>query len=395
VIMSRLTRLYAVLAITFGVVAYAWAANNIRIQGAGASYELKTTDNSGVHTPHVNVDSIASGAQVDLLTMRGTKAPGTAAANSLLAGGIYTSAGVTLTDGQQAALQMSSAGLLLTSAVGGATSDLQTAGNDALGDILGAINSSSAETTAPGTGASQMLGVQGATGMVPLDIKGTGTAGTAATGVVTVQGIASMTPLLATLSGTNNITNISGTVSLPTGASTAAKQPALGTAGSASSDVITVQGVASMTPLLANPGTAANWAVGPTASAPPANAVYQGASVGGNLTGLVGCNSVAKYDASTSGSTQIVALTSTQTIRICGYSIMSGGTANVKLVSGTGSNCATSPTDITPAWQLTAQAGIVDRSVYWQGLAAVVSEALCINASAGVAVQALVYYSKS
>lgn len=36
---------------------------------------------------------------------------------------------------------------------------------------------------------------------------------------------------------------------LPTGASTAAKQPALGTAGTASSDVITVQGIASMTPI--------------------------------------------------------------------------------------------------------------------------------------------------
>lgn len=53
-------------------------------------------------------------------------------------------------------------------------------------------------------------------------------------------------------SGTWNINNISGTVSLPTGASTAAKQPALGTAGSASADVITVQGIASMTPLLVN-----------------------------------------------------------------------------------------------------------------------------------------------
>jgi hypothetical protein len=36
---------------------------------------------------------------------------------------------------------------------------------------------------------------------------------------------------------------------LPTGASTSAKQPALGTAGSASTDVITVQGIASMTAL--------------------------------------------------------------------------------------------------------------------------------------------------
>lgn len=56
-------------------------------------------------------------------------------------------------------------------------------------------------------------------------------------------------PTAAAQNGTWNITNISGTVSLPTGAATAAKQPALGTAGSASSDVITVQGIASMTAL--------------------------------------------------------------------------------------------------------------------------------------------------
>jgi hypothetical protein len=90
-----------------------------------------------------------------------------------------------------------------------------------------------------------------------------GTAGTASSDVITVQGITSMTPLLATItfasaqavtqSGTWNITNISGTVSLPTGASTAAKQPALGTAGSASTDVITIQGIASMTKLLVTP----------------------------------------------------------------------------------------------------------------------------------------------
>ncbi len=42
------------------------------------------------------------------------------------------------------------------------------------------------------------------------------------------------------------------TLPLPTGAATAAKQPALGTAGTASSDVITVQGIASMTPVNVN-----------------------------------------------------------------------------------------------------------------------------------------------
>lgn len=45
-------------------------------------------------------------------------------------------------------------------------------------------------------------------------VSGTGTAGSAATGVLTVQGIASMTPLLATLSGTNNIATVSTVTSL-------------------------------------------------------------------------------------------------------------------------------------------------------------------------------------
>jgi len=50
--------------------------------------------------------------------------------------------------------------------------------------------------------------------------------------------------------GGNTIT-VDGTVAV-TGVSTAAKQPALGTAGTASTDVITVQGIAAMTPLLVN-----------------------------------------------------------------------------------------------------------------------------------------------
>lgn len=62
----------------------------------------------------------------------------------------------------------------------------------------------------------------------------------------------------AAQSGTWNITNISGTVSLPTGAATAVKQPALGTAGTASADVITVQGIASMTPVQVSQSTASN-----------------------------------------------------------------------------------------------------------------------------------------
>jgi hypothetical protein len=60
------------------------------------------------------------------------------------------------------------------------------------------------------------------------------------------------TSFAATQSGTWNITNISGTVSLPTGAATSAKQPTLGTAGTPSSDVISVQGVSNGTALTIN-----------------------------------------------------------------------------------------------------------------------------------------------
>lgn len=66
---------------------------------------------------------------------------------------------------------------------------------------------------------------------------------TAITGTLTVATHA------VTQNGTWNVTDVSGIVSLPTGASTAAKQPALGIAGTPSADVLTVQGVTSMTAL--------------------------------------------------------------------------------------------------------------------------------------------------
>ena len=76
-------------------------------------------------------------------------------------------------------------------------------------------------------------------------------------GTVTVTGVATAANQLAdghgvaaSQAGTWNITNVSGTVSLPTGAATAAKQPALGTAGASSADVISVQGIAAGTALI-------------------------------------------------------------------------------------------------------------------------------------------------
>jgi hypothetical protein len=90
-----------------------------------------------------------------------------------------------------------------------------------------------------------------------------GTAGTASADVITVQGVASMTaikvdgsgvtqPVSGTITanaGTGTMAVSAASLPLPSGASTAAKQAALGTAGSASADVLSVQGIASMTAL--------------------------------------------------------------------------------------------------------------------------------------------------
>lgn len=73
-----------------------------------------------------------------------------------------------------------------------------------------------------------------------------GTAGTASADVITVQGITSMTALKVDGSAVTQPVS-AASLPLPTGAATAAKQPAIGTAGSSSADVLSVQGIASGT----------------------------------------------------------------------------------------------------------------------------------------------------
>lgn len=148
--------------------------------------------------------------------------------------------------------------------------DASYTGLNNAGTLIGAIGDSSGRTivVGPGTAGSAtggVLTVQGVTSMTPLLAAGTGTAGTAATGVVTVQGITSMTPLL--VNGSGSTQPVSGTVAATESGiwtvqpgNTANTTPWLvtgsGTAGSAASGVITVQGIASMTALSTDQTTA-------------------------------------------------------------------------------------------------------------------------------------------
>jgi hypothetical protein len=105
------------------------------------------------------------------------------------------------------------------------------------------------------------------------------------------------------------------------------------------------------------------------------------------------CQQSAIYDASTSGSTKLVTGAGNTRIFVCGFDFFSGGTVSLKLVYGTGGTCGTGTASITPAFQFVAQTGIVDPSAYWRGLTVVpAGNDLCINASSGIAAQAIVYY---
>ena len=118
-----------------------------------------------------------------------------------------------------------------------------------------------AVTATPGTAGSpsgDVITVQGTASMTALKVDGSAVTQPVSGTVTANAGTGSFTVVQSTAenlkasveqAGTWNLTDISGTISLPTGAATSAKQPALGTAGTPSSDVLTVQGAASMTAL--------------------------------------------------------------------------------------------------------------------------------------------------
>lgn len=147
-----------------------------------------------------------------------------------------------------------------------------------------------------------------------------GAAGTASAEVQTVQGIASMTPLLTTLSGTNNLNNISGTISLPTGAATSANQ------STGNTTLAALQ-----TDLEADP-----------------------------------CASSAKTKALISlvASGQIITGTSAKKTYICSLNLVTATAQNIALVEGTGTVCATGiaamagGTTAATGWNFAANGGL-------------------------------------
>ncbi len=133
---------------------------------------------------------------------------------------------------------------------------------------------------------------------------------------------------------------------------------------------------------------------GATGSAVPARAGYSGAVSSGNLAGIIACDSSVVINVSTAVTTQLVALTSGQTIYVCSFSFMSAGTTNVTFEYGTGTLCATGLTTLTGAYNLTAQTGVSQGSGLGTVFRTAAGNALCIVNSAAVQVSGVVSYTK-
>ena len=237
----------------------------------------------------------------------------------------------------------------------------------------------------------------------PFIVAGAGVAGTPAGGVMSIQGVASGTvvPVSGTVAfsnstiavtnagtfavqltgATNNINNISGTVSLPTGAATSANQTsqitqetasaaALGTTADATCGTAT--GTCSLIALQkfannTNPVLAAGSSViGFTSNDPCSQATKLGAPV--NLT----------------ASGQVITGTSAKKTYICSIDIVSATAQNIALVEGTGTVCATNifglagGTTAATGWNLVANGGLTKGA----GVGTVYSPSADTNAAA-------------
>lgn len=113
-------------------------------------------------------------------------------------------------------------------------------------------------------------------------------------------------------------------------------------------------------------------------------------------TGQLTCSANAQYDASTTGATRIftASATSPRQAFICGYTINVGATAtNVSFSYGTGTNCATGLTALTPTWVLPIAGQIMDDTGIWHGMTVPAGKDICLVASAANPVQAIIYYT--
>jgi len=142
------------------------------------------------------------------------------------------------------------------------------------------------------------------------------------------------------------------------------------------------------------PAPVKDQATSATGSAAPSMAQFMGVNSSGTLAGIVGCDSSALLSVSTATTTQIVALSGTKSVYVCGYVINGGGATTVKFVYGTGTACATGQVSLTPAFTLASGTNVSLGGGLGYVMKAPSGNALCATTSAAVAANIHIAYTQ-
>lgn len=200
---------------------------------------------------------------------------------------------------------------------------------------------------------------------------------------------------------------------------------AFGTAGSADTQVMSVQGIASMTPILSNPGTATLWGVyvEDVAETAAGNLMMAGTvrrDTTASSAGASGDNATLNTDGlgrtwvrdggpcqdharisdvvintATSGNVELVALNGSDVFYVCGYNFIADAAVDVQFISGTGTACATGETDETGPYGAGANGGIAVPNAGYPQFTTAAGAALCIELGGAVQVSGLVSYVRT
>ena len=121
---------------------------------------------------------------------------------------------------------------------------------------------------------------------------------------------------------------------------------------------------------------------------PPAGSTT--ATISGNVPVVTICNKSAVFNLSGLGSTQIVALSGTTSTYICHISLATVAGEDIKLVYGTGANCAAGPADLTGLYK-----GVNSMALDLFGaLVAPAGQAVCLNQSVAQATGGVVVFAQ-
>lgn len=110
--------------------------------------------------------------------------------------------------------------------------------------------------------------------------------------------------------------------------------------------------------------------------------------------GPVVCDSSAALSMSSSSTVQAVALAAGKSVHVCAFAFNADGKAAVRMVQGTGSNCATGQSNLTPPFNLEANGSIGLGSGVGRLVKSNLGSAVCVANSTNKQVNALVVYTQ-